>query len=509
MAYHLRNYLDELRERGELLEIDEEVDWRLEAAAIITLSARMNGPVLLFNNIKGYPEGYRLVSNVYAGQYKKPFRRLALAIGLDPNVSSAEFLRQFGERFRSPIKPVEVSTGRCKEVIKTGKDVNLFELPWPYISVGDGGRYSLSQAIITKDPDTNWVNWGNYRTIIHSRNRCATNPLPGAQINRIYEEKYQKRGKSMPIAIALGGDPTIFMVSGASLPEGVSEADVAGGLRGAPLELVRCETSDLLVPADAEIVIEGEVRPYERLPEGPEAEAFLFQSGPRGPAMAIRVHCVSHWKDPILPTLVQTHLGDAQSFYVSMIGFAISMPLMMPPFSGPVKMGGGLPSPVLPGGVISTAVPYEGFLAEAASLVFSGTTGMRYDNMWFIDEDVDPTEYEQVYEEIFANINPKLDIHQTDNWTYHHIVNSNWIEPWDRDKYSIEKALLSTKRWWDCRTKNNRIVKRATFETCFPEHIQKWVVENWEKFGFKEEPMWNKAYQEMKPRVSPDEFKVF
>src|SRR3990172_2492436 len=249
--------------------------------------------------------------------FASPHSRLAMVLGLDPDCSREQFAFELLSRMQTSLKPVEVATGSCKEVVKMGKDANLFDLPFPTYAVGDGGRYSLTQAHICKDPDSDWVNWANYRAMLYSRNRYAIGAQVGSQFDEIFIAKYEPRGQSMPVATVIGADPAVFFVAGMELPPGVSEADVAGGIRKAPMELVRCETSDLLVPADAEVVIEGEVRPGEFLPEGPLTEASLFQASPRLPNYAVRVNCITHRKYPIIPILPQPPVGDAYSFYMS------------------------------------------------------------------------------------------------------------------------------------------------------------------------------------------------
>lgn len=297
----LREYIERLKAEGELLEVETEVDWNLEAAAISAMNGRIGGPALLFRKVKGYPEGYRLAGNLFGGRKGREWIRYAIALGLDPGISYEEFIGEYLRRLGAPIKPMVVDQGPCKEEIHLGKDVNLFEFPWPYLHQGDGGRYGTIQSVITKDYYSDWVNWGNYRAMVHTKNKLGVLLSRGQQCAYQFYEHWEPNNTPMPFCIAIGGDPVYFMAACSYSPEGVNEVDVAGGLRQAPIQLVKAETNDLYVPADCEIVIEGEVRPGERMDEGPFGEYFGFVHGPRQPMPVFRVTAITHRRNPIFP----------------------------------------------------------------------------------------------------------------------------------------------------------------------------------------------------------------
>jgi len=125
----LRDFLADLKKHDMLLEIEEEVDWNLEVSAIAAMNHRLEGPTLWFKNIKGYPEGYSVTTNTGSGTRRKTFRKFAVSLGLDPDISYAEWAREFTMRLNHPIKPTIVSSGPCKEEIHVGKEINLFEFP--------------------------------------------------------------------------------------------------------------------------------------------------------------------------------------------------------------------------------------------------------------------------------------------------------------------------------------------------------------------------------------------
>ena len=181
-------------------------------------------------------------------------------------------MQTYLQRRENLIKPIVVDTGHCKENIMKGADVDILKFPIPLINGGDGGRYiGTWHTVITKDLDSSWVNWGMYRLMVQDRNTLGCLFPLQQHIGQMYQ-KYEAINRPMPIAVAIGGQPVIPIVSCVQIPPHVNEAEVAGGLQNAPIPLVRGETVDLYVPASAEIVLEGEVLPHERMVEGPFGE---------------------------------------------------------------------------------------------------------------------------------------------------------------------------------------------------------------------------------------------
>ncbi|HEY5574596.1 MAG TPA: UbiD family decarboxylase, partial [Anaerolineales bacterium] len=267
----LRDYLDILEEYEEAQRIGTEVDWNLEMGAITRRVYDLGAPAALFENVKGYPKGFRALG-APLGASKHPghglFARTALALGLRPSASAKEIMSTYLQRKEKLIPPISVATGPCKENILIGDAVDVLKFPIPLIHGGDGGRYvGTWHTVITKDPDSAWVNWGMYRLMVHDRNTLGCLFPVQQHIGQMYQ-KYEAMNRPMPVAVAIGGQPVIPLVSCVMIPPYVNEVDVAGALQGAPIPLVKCETVDLEVPASAEIVIEGEVLPHERRVEG-------------------------------------------------------------------------------------------------------------------------------------------------------------------------------------------------------------------------------------------------
>ena len=297
MPYNdLREFIDTIEKSGDLHRIKKEVDWNLEAGAIMRKGCEELLPAILFEKIKDYPEGYRVLGNPLAS-----FRRLAIALDMPPDSTYNEILNRYDEGRKNLIKPNLVSDGPCKENIHIGKEVDLYEFPAPIVHDGDGGRYLCTWNInVTKDPDSNWINWGTYRAMIHTKNKMGGLVIPSQHIGIMYYQKYETRNMPMPFAIAIGIEPITALVATSGVSYGINEADVIGGIRGEPLNVIKCETNDLLVPATSEIVIEGEIPPYERMEEGPFGEYTGYQAKSSMPRPVYNVKAITHRNNPIL-----------------------------------------------------------------------------------------------------------------------------------------------------------------------------------------------------------------
>lgn len=294
----LREWLEQLEAAGELKRISALVDWDRELGAITRKNFDRDGPALLFKRIKGYEQGR--CRRLFTGGLASP-RRMALMLGLDKEAPLKEIIEKTRQRFKERIKPVPLASGPVKEVILKGEDVDLLELPVPKWHHQDAARYICTLCgIITRDPDTGIINVGLYRGAVHGRNKIAMPVVASQHMGRHYY-KYKERGLPMPVAIAIGWGPSLGFLASSGIPPSLSEYDVMGAICQKPVEVVRCETSDLEVPASAEIAIEGYFSPdpatYEL--EGPFGEYTGYYGGERLPRPVIFVECVTQRQDPI------------------------------------------------------------------------------------------------------------------------------------------------------------------------------------------------------------------
>jgi len=254
----LRGWINALRAAGELREVDAEVDWNIELGTIMRLAQGAGtGPALLFNNIKGYNRPDSRCRRVFGGGLAS-HRRVAMMFGLAPDTHPRELVKIGRTILADSIPPKIVNDGPVKQNVVTGKDIDLDQFPTPYWNRLDGGRYLLTYGgVVTKDPESGIMNVGIYRGMVAGRNRIPILMWRAQHIGHHVTAWQQGGAAELPIAVAIGWEPSLGFCGGTPVPKGVCEYDVMGAIRGAPVELVKCETVDLYVPASAEIVIEG------------------------------------------------------------------------------------------------------------------------------------------------------------------------------------------------------------------------------------------------------------
>jgi UbiD family decarboxylase len=295
-----RAYLDALDACGKLYRITKPVDRFWEIGALIHLQFQVvpeeQRRGLLFENVIGYD------APVSLGVIGASREVVAIAM----SCKTSEIYETWVRAVDHPIPPVEVARSKApvKDVIVTGDDVDLDLLPMPLFTPGrDLKDYLTATCTITKDRQTGVHNIGQYRFEHTSKDVMGSWFAPGSGMGIHYYNQAQVNKEPLPVCIAIGGDPSLILTSMGKFPYGVSEYDVAGGLRGAPVETVKAETCDLQVPAWAEYVIEGYVPPFERIEEGPFGEYTGFM-GTRGPRPYMKVTCITHRKKPILHTMI-------------------------------------------------------------------------------------------------------------------------------------------------------------------------------------------------------------
>jgi UbiD family decarboxylase len=291
----LRKWMAQLEAEGELKRVKARVDWDDEISQVIRKVYMQSGPALLFENIKDHQNTFsrRLFTNGLGTQ-----TRINLMLGLPKDATSLESIQTIRKRMKKPIEPVRVKTGPVKENIVRGKDVDLFQIPVPKWHPLDGGRYiNTFFYAVTKDPDTGVNNVGIYRGNILSRNKIGVLMIPMKDWGITYE-KYKAMNKPMPVAFVYGYDPTLLGVAGT--PVIGSEYALSGGIRQEPIELVKCETSDIEVPAYAEIVVEGFMSPdpADYAVEGPFGEGSGYYGEARMRPV-VEVTCITHRNDAI------------------------------------------------------------------------------------------------------------------------------------------------------------------------------------------------------------------
>jgi UbiD family decarboxylase len=305
----LIEWLNKLESVGELKRIKAQVDWDKEIGAITHMAWQRGFSNLLFENIKGYQN--TRFSRLCVMSIGNP-RQIAMMFGLPKDTQPRDLVSVFRERAKNYIKPVTVTSGQVKENIVKGNDISLYDFPVPIWHRLDGGRYiNTLGGVVTRDPENGIMNVGIYRGMIAGKNRIVQTIVPSQHIGQHFA-KYGEMGREMPVAVVYGWDPTLALVASAKIPKDVCEYDVMGSIRQEPVELVKCETSDLEVPASAEIVVEGfvssDTETYDW--EGPFGEYTGYYGSERNRSPVIRVECITHRNDPIyVGTLSGARLG--------------------------------------------------------------------------------------------------------------------------------------------------------------------------------------------------------
>src|SRR5438309_5861973 len=299
MPQDLRSYLDLIKQShpDDFHAISREVDpaFEITAIAVKLEQEAKRRPILLFEKVKGTK--FPVLTNLHAGR-----SRLATAINAKPEEMQRAYLRAMGK----PIPPKTVSKAPVKEVVLTDDKIDLHKLPQIVHHQEDAGPYITAAISFAKDPNSDTWNCAYNRLMIKSRDTTSIH-LTLAKHLWEFQRAAEGQGKPLPVAFAIGVHPAIALgcLAIGSIDE--DERAIMGGLLGEPLELVKCETSDVFVPADAEMIIEGEILPDERTPEGPFGEFTGYSLGERQREM-LKVRAITHRRDAIFQDITVGHL---------------------------------------------------------------------------------------------------------------------------------------------------------------------------------------------------------
>jgi 4-hydroxy-3-polyprenylbenzoate decarboxylase len=298
----LREWIARIESLGELQHVAG-AHWDLEIGTLSEINYRRKPPAaLLFDDIVGYPRGYRVLTGSMSNA-----RRMAVTLGLDPDLDTARLIQELRgkpmqwEAAAPRFEPEVVKTGPIFENVVERCNVDLTRFPAPRWHEHDGGRYiGTGVAVITSDPDTGRINVGAYRMMIQEDGRTATvNAEAGKQGRAQYERWFEKHGKA-PVVASFGHDPLLLMVAGTEIPNSISEYAYAGAMIGQKIPIVRGEVTGLPIPAAAEIVVEGWIRPDRLLQEGPFGEWTGYYSGSLRPVPVLEIERLYFRNDPII-----------------------------------------------------------------------------------------------------------------------------------------------------------------------------------------------------------------
>jgi 4-hydroxy-3-polyprenylbenzoate decarboxylase len=309
----LRAFVEIAEKQGDLMHV-EGADPDREIGAIYELSLEhLYPPTLLFSNMKGCDPTCRIVMNVRTSKFM---------VGNLDMEAVREARRRGARKSVDPIEPRLVNTGPVLENVVAGDAVDIYKFPAPIWHADDGGPYLGTEClIITKDPDSDWVNVGTYRVEMHDKKTITIFIEPGKHGDMI-RRKYWERGKHCPFVVSFGQAPVLGGVSRVAFAPGVSELAQAGGQLGRPIDIVKGQLTGLPIPADAEVVFEGYMPPLaeDSREEGPFGEWPGYYTSGKRPEPVVRVERIYHRNNPIIigqppvrPTLPGRHTHIAGS----------------------------------------------------------------------------------------------------------------------------------------------------------------------------------------------------
>jgi 2,5-furandicarboxylate decarboxylase 1 len=285
-----RSFLSFLEKQKMLKRIQKPVDTRFEIAAGIRKVSDTDGPALLFENVKNHP-AWKVAAGVFATR-----KLLALALEV-PEDKLLDRYEQLEQKFL-PTK--DVSTGLVQEIVVTGDDIDLSKLPIVVHSELDKGPYITMGVQFAEDPETGLGNVGIHRMLVLGKDLLTVWSPPDHHLGRLIA-KAEDRGDGLPVATIIGADPRIVIASQVKAPLGVNEMEIAGGMRGEPIEMVRCKTIPISTPASSEICIEGVTVPRERVVDGPFADyTGCYSEAKHSPVL--KVTAITMRKDAIFQT---------------------------------------------------------------------------------------------------------------------------------------------------------------------------------------------------------------
>ena len=407
----LRPWLARVGELGELKEV-RGADWNLELGAISELNVKKDlPPALLFDEIAGYPKGFRVLtcstssparlSSILRLPVQKTHKGLVEALRGKP----AQWQAEAGK-----YDPVIASSGPVFE--NAQKAVNLEVFPSPLWHEMDGGRYiGTGCSVVTRDLDSDWVNVGTYRVQMLDRNHVALDMVPGKH-GRIQYEKHKAAGKRFPVAIVLGGDPLGYLISGIEVPFGMCEYNYMGAILKERILCIRGELTGLPFPAASEIVIEGFVEPNDERSEGPFGEFHGYYPGKEGKAPCVTIEKVFFRNNPILMGSPPAKPPNDYSYSKAVMRSALLHDALVAAGVSEVQsvwaheIGGARMF-----NVVSIRQRYAGHARQAGHILSQCGVGAymsRYSVV--VDEDIDPANLQEVMWAVATRTDPAIDI---------------------------------------------------------------------------------------------------
>ncbi|MBS9390174.1 MAG: UbiD family decarboxylase [Dolichospermum sp. WA123] len=452
MARDLRGFIKILEERGQLKRISALVDSDMEIAEISNRMLQKGGPGLIFENVKGasFPVAVNLMGTVericWAMNMEKPeeLETLGKKLSMLQQPKPPKKISQAIDFGKVLFDVIKAKPGRdffppCQQVVIEGNDLDLNKLPLIRPYPGDAGKIITLGLVITKDCETGIPNVGVYRLQLQSNNTMTVHWLSvrgGARHLR----KAAERGKKLEVAIALGVDPLIIMAAATPIPVDLSEWLFAGLYGGSGVNLAKCKTVDLEVPADSEFVLEGTITPGEVLPDGPFGDHMGYYGGVEDSPL-VRFQCMTHRRDPIYLTTF-SGLPPKEEAMMAIALNRIYTPILRQQVSEIVDFFLPMEALSYKAAIISIDKAYPGQARRAALAFWSALPQFTYTKFVIVvDKDINVRDPRQVVWAISSKVDPTRDVFILPN------------TPFDTLDFASEKLGLGGRMGIDATTK--------------------------------------------------------
>ncbi|MCX7178829.1 MAG: UbiD family decarboxylase [Proteobacteria bacterium] len=483
--YDLREYLEKLDKAGEFRRHTAAVDTKLEVGAIAQRIAEKGGPAIQFTGVAGGPDGASLVGATMNRGSRQTWAKVAHTLEMDPLTSYHAMLEEVVRRMDSTVKPMQVRTGPCKENVLSGADIDLEKMLAPWIHGDDGGRCVSSWGFtVVQEPGSNFLVWDIVPHLIHGSKELVAPIKADSPLGKVYA-RHKASATPMPFAIVLGGSPVAALAAAFHRRRsGSSTADVAGGLQRNPMQLVKCESSELLVPATAEMVIEGVVYPTRTAAIGAFPGSFGYVTERQATSPLWEVTTITHRNKPVLPfstwgvPITETHLARSLDCDVQLKQEFIKRGTPAAGVYTPPWLAGSAVA-------IGTKVPFTAFSQSIAGIVRSteGTKNIPY--VLVFDDDIDVTNPISMFHALVTKCRPGRD-----TWQIHNTCAATDAPYLDAETRALGKgaAMIFDCTWpldWD---RSIAVPPRVSFDQCYPKDLQEKILAAWStELGFPKE----------------------
>ena len=403
--------MSQARDLGELREVHG-ADWNLELGAISELNVKKDvPPALLFDEIKGFPKGFRVLTCSTSSP-----ARLSTILRLPVQKSHhglVEALRGKPAQWQAAaakFDPVKVKAGPALENVDRAPDLGKFPSPlWHEL---DGGPYiGTGCSVVTRDLDSDWINVGTYRVQVLDRDHVALDMVPGKH-GRQHYEKYKKAGKPFPVVIVAGADPLGYLISGIEVPHGMCEYNYIGAILGSPVAVLEGELTRLPFPSASEIVLEGFVAPNDERAEGPFGEFHGYYPGKAGVAPVVTLERIYFRNSPIIVGSPPAKPPNDYSYSKAVMRSALLHDALVAAGISEVRavwaheIGGARMF-----NVVAIRQRYAGHSRQAGHVLSQCGVGAymsRYSIV--VDDDIDPSNLQEVMWAVATRTDPAIDI---------------------------------------------------------------------------------------------------